>query len=191
MQLLRTKRRSLVGGLFVCTLAALAVSVGATSALSQAGGVDDITVVSNRADLISGGDALVSVDLSANPRSIRVELNGANITSAFAVRPNGRYEGLVTGLREGTNILRVRPGNGVGRWIEITNHPIGGPVFTGRADPAVAVPDSACRRAPLRRSARRSTTSATRRRSSSSSIATSRPPRSGLRTTRAIRRRQT
>jgi len=112
-------------------LAALAVSVGATSALSQAGGVDDITVVSNRADLISGGDALVSVELSANPRSIRVELNDANITSAFAVRPNGRYEGLVTGLREGKNLLRVRPGNGVGRWIEITNHPIGGPVFSG------------------------------------------------------------
>ena len=131
MQLLRTKRRSLVGGLFVCTLAALAVSVGATSALSQAGGVDDITVVSNRADLISGGDALVSVELSANPRSIRVELNGADITGAFAVRPNGRYEGLVTGLEEGKNILRVRPGNGVGRWIEITNHSIGGPVFTG------------------------------------------------------------
>ena len=131
MQLLRTKRLSLVGSLFTCTLAALAVSGGATSASSQAGGVDDITVVSNRADLISGGDALVSVDLSANPRSIRVELNGANITDAFAVRPNGRYEGLVTGLEVGKNILRVRPGNGVGRWIEITNHPIGGPVFTG------------------------------------------------------------
>ena len=131
MQLLRTKRRSLVGGLFACTLAALAVSVGATSALSQAGGVDGITVVSNRADLISGGDALVSVELSVNPRSIRVELNGADITGAFAVRPNGRYEGLVTGLEVGKNILRVRPGNGVGRWIEITNHSIGGPVFTG------------------------------------------------------------
>ena len=131
MQLLRVKRQSLVGSLFVGTLAALAISGGATSASSQAGGVDDITVVSNRADLISGGNALVAVNLSADPRAIRVELNGTNITSTFAVRPNGRYEGLVTGLQEGKNILRVRPGNGVGRWIEITNHPIGGPVFTG------------------------------------------------------------
>jgi hypothetical protein len=131
VQLLRAKHLSLAGSLVICTLAALTVSGGAISASSQAGGVDDISVVSNRADLISGGDALVSVDLSANPRAIRVELNGANITDAFAVRPNGRYEGLVTGLREGKNILRVRPGNGVGRWIEITNHPIGGPVFTG------------------------------------------------------------
>ena len=52
MQLLRAKRLSLVGSLVTCTLAALAVSGGAISASSQAGGVDDITVVSNRADLI-------------------------------------------------------------------------------------------------------------------------------------------
>ena len=88
-------------------------------------------MLSNRADLISGGDALVSVDLRADPRAVRVELNGADITSAFSVRPNGRFEGLVTNLAEGTNVLRVRPGNGVGRSLEIHNHPIGGPVFSG------------------------------------------------------------
>ena len=131
MQLKGTKRRLLILSVVAGVFSALTLSGGAISASSQAGGVDDISVVSNRADLISGGDALVSVDLSANPRAIRVELDGTNITSAFAVRPNGRYEGLVTGLKEGKNILRVRPGNGVGRWIEITNHPIGGPVFSG------------------------------------------------------------
>ena len=73
----------------------------------------------------------MSVDLGADPRAIKVELNGRNITSAFAVRPNGRYEALVTGLALGRNVLRVRPGNGLGRWIEIDNHPIGGPVFSG------------------------------------------------------------
>jgi len=119
--------------LIVWVLVALGVSDRAVAAASaNGGGVGEISVVSNRADLISGGDALVSVDLlDTSPRAIRVELNGTNITSAFAVRPNGRYEGLVTGLEEGKNILRVRPGNGVGRWIEITNHPIGGPVFSG------------------------------------------------------------
>jgi hypothetical protein len=110
----------------------LTLSGGAVSAPSDnAGGIGEIEVLSNRADLISGGDALVSVELYANPRAVRVELNGTDITNQFAVRPNGRYQGLVTGLREGRNILRVRPGNGVGRWIEITNHPIGGPVFSG------------------------------------------------------------
>ncbi|HUG63584.1 MAG TPA: DUF6351 family protein, partial [Gaiellaceae bacterium] len=132
MQFLRAKRRSLGVSLIACVFSVLALSGSAISASSQAGGVDDITVVSNRADLISGGDALVSVDLSTNPRSIRVELNGTNITSAFAVRPNGLYEGLVTGLKEGKNVLRVRLGNGVGRWIEITNHPLGGSVFSGQ-----------------------------------------------------------
>ena len=116
----------------VWVLVALGVSDSALSAtFDEGGGIGEISVVSNRADLISGGDALVSVDLLANPRAIRVELNGKDITSAFAVRANGRFEGLVTGLEEGKNILRVRPGNGVGRWIEITNHPIGGPVFSG------------------------------------------------------------
>lgn len=132
MQLLRVRRLTVVVSLVSCAITALTVSGGAISASSEEGGVDDITVVSNRADLISGGDALVSVDLSANPRAIRVELNGKNITSTFAVRQNGRFEGLVTDLREGKNLLRVRPGNGVGRWIEITNHSIGGPVFSGK-----------------------------------------------------------
>ena len=117
----------------VWVLVALGVSDSALSAtLDEGGGIGEISVVSNRADLISGGDALVSVDLlDTSPRAVRVQLNGKDIKSAFAVRANGRFEGLVTGLEEGKNILRVRPGNGVGRWIEITNHPIGGPVFSG------------------------------------------------------------
>jgi Tannase-like family of unknown function (DUF6351) len=126
------KSRWLAPTFIVWVLLALGVSDRAVSAtFDNGGGVGEISVVSNRADLISGGDALVSVDLIANPRAIRVELNGNDITDAFAIRPNGRYEGLVTGLVEGKNIVRVRPGNGVGRWIEITNHPIGGPVFSG------------------------------------------------------------
>ena len=132
MHTVAAKSRWLAPTFIVWVLVALGVSDRAVSAtFDNGGGVGEISVVSNRADLISGGDALVSVDLIANPRAIRVELNGNDITDAFAIRPNGRYEGLVTGLVEGKNIVRVRPGNGVGRWIEITNHPIGGPVFSG------------------------------------------------------------
>ena len=133
MHTVAAKSRWLTASLVVWVLVALGVSDRAVSAtLDEGGGVGEISVVSNRADLISGGDALVSVDLlDTSPRAIRVELNGKNIKSAFAVRANGRFEGLVTGLEEGKNLLRVRPGNGVGRWIEITNHPIGGPVFSG------------------------------------------------------------
>ncbi|HSC90777.1 MAG TPA: DUF6351 family protein [Gaiellaceae bacterium] len=127
----RPQARWLAVGLGACALAAPTLSGSAVSSIDDAGGVREITVVSNRADLISGGDALVSVDLLASPRAVRVELNGTDVTNAFAIRPNGRFEGLVTGLAEGKNVLHVRPGNGVGRWIEITNHPIGGPVFSG------------------------------------------------------------
>ena len=131
VDLLSRQRRRLAPKVVAGALIAMVVCSGAVSANPPAGGIGEITVLSNRADLVSGGDALVSVDLRANPRAVRVELNGDDITDAFAVRPNGRFEGLVTNLVEGTNTLRVRPGNGVGRSIEIDNHPIGGPVFSG------------------------------------------------------------
>jgi hypothetical protein len=128
---LSRRRRRIAASIAGGALLALVVSNNAAAAAPPAGGIGEITVLSNRADLVSGGDALVSVDLRANPSAVRVELNGANITSAFSVRPNGRFEGLVEGLTVGKNVLRVRPGNGVGRSLEIHNHPIGGPVFSG------------------------------------------------------------
>ncbi len=122
------------------TVVALAVvaSASAGQALAQgnAGGtptsVGAISVLSNRADLISGGDALVRIDLGdATAASVKVALNGTDVTSAFAVRENGRYEGLVTGLQVGPNVLVARPEGGYGRQVVIRNHPIGGPVFSG------------------------------------------------------------
>lgn len=92
-----------------------------------------IDVLSNRADLISGGDALVEVVLppEADPGDVRVTVGGRDVTGAFEVKSQGRFIGLVTGLHEGTNILRATLPSGYGARIEITNHPIGGPVFSG------------------------------------------------------------
>jgi hypothetical protein len=69
-----------------------------------------IEVLSNRADLLSGGNALVEVKLSkhANPARVRVDPNGTDVTSAFAVRSDGRFVGLVTGLAVGENTLTAR-----------------------------------------------------------------------------------
>ena len=91
-----------------------------------------IRTLSNRADLISGGDALVEVVLpkGADPNQTRVELNGHDISGSFAVRVNGRFEGLVTALRDGANAIVARLGSASSK-ITITNHPIGGPVFSG------------------------------------------------------------
>ena len=64
----------------------------------------DIRTLSNRADLISGGDALVEVTV---PRRVDLDdvvisLNGHNITAAFTRNSAARtFRGLVTGLHNG------------------------------------------------------------------------------------------
>ena len=113
--------------------AVLLLLVGlAPATRAGAAGVTVINVLSNRADLVSGGDALVEVvpPSGANP-AYHVDLNGTDVTPMFAVRPNGRYEGLVTGLVNGANLLTATLPDGSGAYITITNHPIGGPLFAG------------------------------------------------------------
>jgi Tannase-like family of unknown function (DUF6351) len=92
-----------------------------------------IRVLSSRADLITGGQALVSVTLPARakPRRVRIWLNGHAVEHEFALRPGKLYEGLVTGLELGANELTATLPSGRGATITITNHPIGGPVFSG------------------------------------------------------------
>lgn len=96
-------------------------------------GTATIKLLSNRADLVSGGDALVAVLFSGktNARSIRMDLNGQDVTRQFALHPNGRYMGLLTGLVEGRNVLTARTSRNHGARIAITNHPNGGPIFAG------------------------------------------------------------
>src|SRR3954447_24263811 len=113
---------------------ALAIALAAllpTAAL--AGDAPVIQVLSNRADLISGDDALVAVALpdGADPSAVKMRLNGDDVTSAFALRANGRYEGLVTGLAIGDNTLQaVVPGAGQDT-ATIVDHANGGPVVAG------------------------------------------------------------
>ena len=119
---LRVMRRGVAAGLALASL-------WATPSLAQGLSVD---VLSNRSDVISAGDALVAVKLPAtDPSSVSVTLNGTDVTRTFAVRPNGRYEGLVTGLRIGSNVLRAVSTNGRSGATTIFNHPNGGPVFSG------------------------------------------------------------
>jgi hypothetical protein len=113
-----------------------------------------IDVISNRADVISAGDALaaVKVPTGVDVARIRVFDDGRDITSTFAVRSNGRFEGLVTGLWIGPNLITARaPGAKDGR-VVIWNHPNGGPVFSGpQVQPWVCqstAVDSQCNQAP-------------------------------------------
>jgi hypothetical protein len=99
----------------------------------------EIVSLSNRADLISGGDALVEVRVpKGTPLSrVKLRLNDSDVTAAFIGQAGGRaLRGLLTGLVEGRNDFSAQidgPGRGDGRRenLVITNHPIGGPILSG------------------------------------------------------------
>ncbi|MGH2753164.1 MAG: DUF6351 family protein, partial [Actinomycetota bacterium] len=93
----------------------------------------ELRIVSNRADLISGGNALVDVVVPerADPGELTLDVDGRDVTSALDVRPNGHFQGLLTELAEGPNVLTARLPDGRGASLEITSHHIGGPVFSG------------------------------------------------------------
>ncbi len=91
-----------------------------------------IFTLSNRPDLISGGDARVVIAPAKGLKrsKVRVRLNGRDVTRKFAVRPGGRFEAYLTGLRLGRNVVRATAPRHAGRLV-ITNHPNGGPIFSG------------------------------------------------------------
>src|SRR5918994_2192126 len=119
------RRRSFPAALalgIAATAAATAPARAATGSADGGGGNSfEITVLSSRPDQVSGGDALVEVSV---PRSVRVD----DVTITVV--------GLVDGLDEGDNTLTAAAaGKGPGRpedeRLTLTNHPIGGPIFSG------------------------------------------------------------
>jgi hypothetical protein len=89
-----------------------------------------VEVLSNRADLVSGGDALIKVSVP-NHTTVRVELNGRDVTGALRAQPDGNLVGVIEGMAVGRNDITARPRFGAGARLTVTNHPIGGPVFAG------------------------------------------------------------
>jgi hypothetical protein len=92
-----------------------------------------IHTLSNRADLISGGDALVEIARTdgGSVGNLTVTLNGEDISAVFAERDSGRVQGLVTGLEVGENTIVAESAQAASARLVLTNHPIGGPVFSG------------------------------------------------------------
>jgi hypothetical protein len=116
----------LVGLLLLCAAAVPAVAARHTRpALS-------ISILSGRANLVSGGSALVTINLPrSDRRQVKVTLGRRDITRDFATRRNGSFEGLVTGLAVGRNTLQATLPSGWAARIALVNHPIGGPVLSG------------------------------------------------------------
>jgi hypothetical protein len=94
-----------------------------------------IRTVSNRADLVSDGDALMEVTASPGlaKKGLTVKLNGTDVTSAFVDQGKGRFLGVVTGMRVGSNVLQavLADGHPQGAQLVVTNAPRSGPVLSG------------------------------------------------------------
>src|SRR5262249_33210594 len=110
---------------------------------SQAQSLDnefEIRTLSNRADLISDGDALVEVRVPNDVplQEVTLTLNGVDVGAAFVTDQQAHaLRGVLQGLRVGENQF-VAEANGRGEdedrsrvSLTITNHPRGGPVSLG------------------------------------------------------------
>jgi len=99
----------------------------------------EISTLSSSPDMVSGGDALVRVDV---PKIVplclvRVQLNGADVTAAFTPdEEEHALVGVVEGFVVGANTLQVKPKLWPRGWpalakLSVTNSPITGPIFSG------------------------------------------------------------
>ncbi|MFC7358693.1 DUF6351 family protein [Nocardioides astragali] len=98
-----------------------------------------IQVLSNRADLVSGGDVLVRITVPRRAGRLRVTLDGRDISKKFRKRSTV----LLRGLDNGRNVLVARAGNARRDKVVITNHRNGGPVFSGPVAAAYDCQDTA------------------------------------------------
>src|ERR1700687_5884031 len=118
-------------------LAVAALALGLTLSGCHGSGSSDSLVIktlSNRADLVSGGAALVEIVLppmASSASGLKVDVDGRDVSDAFASRASGRIVGLVTGLASGNHVVTAELAGTKGASLTINNHPIGGPVFTG------------------------------------------------------------
>jgi Tannase-like family of unknown function (DUF6351) len=98
----------------------------------------EIRTLSNRADLLSDGDALIEVQVpkTVKMKKVTLTLNGTDVTGTFVADENkGTLRGVVTGMVVGENtFIADSNGNGNGRpWasLTLTNHVRGGPILLG------------------------------------------------------------
>jgi uncharacterized tannase-like protein DUF6351 len=93
-----------------------------------------LTVSDPRPELISGGEALVRVDVPnhINPADVQITSDGQDVTSRFQVQSDGSMLGLVTGLTMGHNRLVASAHGQFASSLDIIDHSINGPVFSGK-----------------------------------------------------------
>src|SRR5262252_9104205 len=92
----------------------------------------NLQTLSTRADRVTGGDVLVSIAAPAGAPAARpeVRLNGRDISDAFR-QQRGSLVGLVTGLVDGRNELKVSAWGVRDQVLALANYPATGPVISG------------------------------------------------------------
>ena len=112
----------------VC-LSCLLIGAGPAAAAK----VPVLRVLSTRPDIVSGGEALMQVvpPDGVSTDQLSLDFGGRDVTPAFAVRPDGRYLGVVDQLALGDNVVTARAPGGRDAALTLVNHPIGGPVIAG------------------------------------------------------------
>jgi hypothetical protein len=94
-----------------------------------------ISSLSNRADLVSDGNVMLQIALSSgaalSTTGLKVDVDGVDVTGSFALRGDGRFTGVVTGLKNGANVITAAISGITGAKLTVTNSPRGGPVLSG------------------------------------------------------------
>src|SRR4051794_14176183 len=119
-----------VSKLLVRACALLAVLAFPTSAAAAKPAITISVLSSPRADLVSGGDALVRIGGVKSTKKLRVTVRGKNRSKAFSRAANGKVQGLVTHLKVGKSTIVAKAGKRAAKLV-VTNHPKGGPLFSG------------------------------------------------------------
>jgi len=90
-----------------------------------------LTTVSSLPDYVTGGDALVRIDLPAGVTGTPVvTLDKNDVSRAFTQIGSSTWQGLVRGMELGKNTLRAQVGESTAT-LEVTNYPITGPMISG------------------------------------------------------------
>ena len=94
-----------------------------------------VQVLSGPAEWVSGGDARIAVSATNVPADeLELWLNGTRLTTPMKSSETNdgvRLEGVIDGMANGANTLQVRHGDTVLASLDLTNHPIEGPMFSG------------------------------------------------------------
>jgi hypothetical protein len=126
-------------------IAVIGLVVFAATQVGHAADGFQIRVLSSRPEMVTGGDALVRVELPAgvSPSDVKLTVNGIDATSKLKSDASGRsLTGLVTGLGLGPNTLTASATRKSSAKLSVVNHPITGPLFSGpQEQPFVCMTD--------------------------------------------------